>query len=160
MTASASARLLPGVGGDHVLFGHRLHGEDLAAVAAEDAVDVGQVVLALLVVVLQLRQRQQQVFDAAAVVAGEDFLDLSLLGGAIDLLDDVHEVTSVIADDAAVAEGVVEHRRRHAGGGFLFAVGAEQGGQHFAAKQGDVAGEEKDIAAVHLLDSGIAIFAA
>ena len=55
--------LLAAVDRQHVLRRHRLHRHHLLPGVAEDAVDVGEVVLALLVLVLQLRQGEQQLVE-------------------------------------------------------------------------------------------------
>ena len=95
---------------------------------------------------LSLRQGAEQLLDLHAVVAGEDLADLPLLGRAVDLLDDRDEIALGVADDPAVAGGVIQHGRRHAGGGLLLAVGLEQRLQHLAADQRAIAGQDEHIA--------------
>src|SRR5690606_23325929 len=96
----------------------------------------------------ELCQRLQQGVGADAVIAGEDFAYGPLGVGGVGFLDDLDELAVVVADDAAVAVGIVENGGSHGGGGLFLAMGIKERSQDFAADQGPVPGENDDIAAV------------
>ena len=73
---------------------------------AGDLDGVGQVVLALGVVVGELRQRLGEELGVEGEDPGVDLVDLALLGGGVLLLDDRLDVALVVADHPAVAERV------------------------------------------------------
>ena len=87
----------------HVVDGERADGE---AVLARDLDGVGQVVLALGVVVGQPRQRADQELRVEGEDPRADLGDLALLRRGVLLLDDPLDVTLVVAEDPPVAERV------------------------------------------------------
>ena len=71
--------LLARVDRQHVLGGHRLDGGNLMARRPENAVNVGEVIFALVIFILELRQSPEQFLDLHAVIAGENFANFPLL---------------------------------------------------------------------------------
>ena len=87
--------------------------------------DVGQVQLALGVVGAQGLERVEQRGPVEREDRAVDLADRELLRGRVAgglRLDDALDVAVVVAHDAAVAGRVVEHHRRHRGGGAVLGV--------------------------------------
>lgn len=80
-----------------------------------------------------------------AVVAGVDLADFQLLGGGIFVLDDAVELALVIAQDAAVAGGVIDDGGGERRDGVGAAMGFEQFLERFGSDERAVAGEDEDI---------------
>ena len=126
-------------------------GGDRVAGLAQGREDVGQVVLALGVVVGEAGEGGGQRRRVEGVGAGVDLADRQLPGigvaGGFGLDHPLH-VAGGGADDPAVGAGIVEldrqHRRRRRRGG----VGSEQAGDRLGRDQRHVAGEDE-----HRLDS-------
>ena len=78
---------------------------------AGQADDVGEVVLALGVVVAHARQGVDEELGVEGEDAGVDLADLALLGRGVLLLDDRLDVALGVADDPAVADGVAARCR-------------------------------------------------
>ena len=141
-----------------VVGGQRQH---LAAVGAADFKHIGEVVLALRVVVGHAGKRVEKRRRVEAIEAGVAFRDRGLLGRGVFLLDDArHRVA--LAHDAAVAEGVFHlHGEHHHGGIRLFALGDESG-DRLGGDQGAVARKhherafgDRSVVASHGLASGV-----
>ena len=90
--------------------------EHIAAGGATDLEHVGQVELALGVIAAHLHERLEERLRVEAVEPGVAFRDRGLGGVGVLLLDDALDAPVGVADDAPVAEGVVElHREHHHG---------------------------------------------
>ena len=74
--------------------------------------DVGEVVLALCVIVLECRKPCAKEPGRSSHDARVHFLDGSLLGVRVLLFDDARDVARIVANDAPVTRGVREHHRR------------------------------------------------
>ena len=112
--------------------------QHLAAVGTADFKHVGEVVLALRVVVGHAGERVEERRRVEAIEAGVAFRDRGLFGRGVFLLDDAcHRVA--LAHDAAVAEGVFHlHGEHHHGGARFLALGDERG-DRLRSDQGAVA---------------------
>jgi len=112
---------------------------DPATIAPGDLDDVGEVVLALGVVVGDPGDRVGEETSVEREDAAADLPDGGLLGGGVPLLDDRGDRRVGVAQDAAVAEGVRdlggEHGERPARVG---EVVGDQPGQRLALQQGRV----------------------
>ena len=88
---------------------HRLVGGMEAGLSKTDSDDVGQIVLALLVAILDRAQRCKKVGCGRDIHAGVDFVNLPLRLAGIFLLDDADRPGTVVAQNPAVAFWLVEH---------------------------------------------------
>ena len=126
--------------------GRRIDGADAVAHAAEHADDVGEVVLALGVVGREVAQRRAEQVATERVDAGADLVDGQLLERGVALLDDAQHTVGVglagAADDAAVAGGVVDHRREQRGGVAVGDVRGDEVVDGLRPQQRGVAGED------------------
>ena len=130
---------------------HGLHGDHFFAGLAEDAVNIGQIIFVFLVVDWSgYRGRKEKLFGFDAIIAREDLADFALVGGGIELFNDLDEIPFVVADDPAIAGWIIQDGRGHAGGGLFLMMGTEQGSQNFAANKRAIAGENEYVAAVFL----------
>ena len=109
LDARVHAQALGGVVG-----GKRQHG---ATSVSADLQHVGQIKLALRIIVADLGQRVKQRAGIEAIEPGIALVDGGLLGRGILLFDDALNLARLVADDAAVAGGVVKlHGQHHHGG--------------------------------------------
>jgi hypothetical protein len=119
-------------------FGRRVRGHHRHAAGDRLGHDVGQVVLALRIVVLQRAQPAVQVAGRDHHDAAVDFLDRALFRRRILFFDDAHDL-AILADDAAQAEGIVLHhgqdRQLVIAGRLDQALQAGAGGQRHVAVQ-------------------------
>ena len=136
LDAGVDAQALGGVVG-----GERKHG---AAGVAADLKHVGEVELALGVVVADLGQRVEQGARVEAIEAGVALVDRRLLGRGILLLDDALDLAVGIADDATVAGGVVQLHGEHHHGGVVLVAHLRQAGDGLRLDKRAVAGEHRE----------------
>ena len=99
-------KLLLVVDAQHVLGGDRVHDRDAGAVRPGDAEDVGDVVLAVRVVVAGPSEPVEERAGPEAVVGGVHLPDFELPGRRVLLLDDAFEVAGRIAENASVTRWV------------------------------------------------------
>src|SRR5581483_4545755 len=113
--------------------------------------DVGQVVLALVVLRREPAQRRREHAAAEAVDRRVPLGDGALVGRGVALFDHAHDVAVLAADDAAVAGGVVgvrgEHRARRTGEAVLLDEPGDRGG----AQQRRVTGQHEHVAVVEVV---------
>ena len=135
LDAGVDAQALGGVVG-----GERQHG---AAGVAADLEHVGEVELALGVVIADPGQRVEQGAGVEAVEAGVALVDRRLIGRGVLLLDDALDLPVGIADDAAVAGGVVQLHGEHHHGGVVLVAHLCQAGDGLGLDERAVAGEHR-----------------
>ena len=135
LDAGVDAQALGGVVG-----GERQHG---AASVAADLEHVGEIELALGVIIADLGQRVEQGAGVEAVEAGVALVDRCLLGRGVLLLDDALDLPVGIADDAAVAGGVVQLHGEHHHGGVVLVAHLCQAGDGLGLDERAVAGEHR-----------------
>ena len=135
LDAGVDAQALGGVVG-----GKRQHGT--AGVAA-DLKHVGKIELALGVVVADLGQRIEQGTRVEAVEAGVALVDRRLLGRGVLLLDDALDLAVGVADDAAVAGGIVQLHGEHHHGGVVLVAHLRQADDGLGLDERAVAGEHR-----------------
>ena len=135
LDAGVDAQALGGVVG-----GKRKHG---AAGVAADLEHVGEVELALGIVVADLSQRIEQSACVEAVEAGVALVDRRLLGRGVLLLDDALDLAVGIADDATVTGGVVQLHGEHHHGGVVPVAHLRQAGDGLGLDERAVAGEHR-----------------
>ena len=135
LDAGVDAQALGGVVG-----GKRQHGT--TGVAA-DLKHVGEIELALGVVVADLGQRVEQGASVETVEAGVALVDRRLLGRGVLLLDDALDLAVGIADDAAVAGGVVQLHGEHHHGGVVLIAHLRQAGDSLGLDERAVAREHR-----------------
>ena len=141
-----------------ILGGQRQH---LAAVGAADFEHVGEVVLALRVVVGHAGKRVEEHRRVEAIEAGVALGDRGFLGRGVLLLDDAHH-RFAFAHDSTVAEGVFHlHGEHHHGGARFLALGDERG-DRLGGDQGAVARKhderafgDRTVSAGHSLTGGV-----
>ncbi|MNX76259.1 hypothetical protein D3C86_1077620 [compost metagenome] len=139
-------QLQPGVDArDLDLVVGRVGGDD-QALAVEGRHRVGQVVLALGVVVADALEGREQLGPVGEVDPGVDFADFALGLGGVLVLDDPRQVTGLVAHDAAVARGVLGLEGEHRQSGAGLAVGLEHREQGPGAQEGHVAAQDDDLA--------------
>jgi hypothetical protein len=143
MDGSELGELLPVVDAQTLarIRGH--HRLEAPAVVAEDADDVGEVVLALLVLRRHSVQRGPEGGGVEAVDAGADLVDLALRGRGVAMLDDGGG-PAVLADHAPVAGGIVDARGKERGGGPGRGVVLDEPAQHRLRHQQLVARDDED----------------
>jgi hypothetical protein len=124
----------------------RLGGGDPAALRQHLGHQVGQVVLALVVVGAQLGQAVED-RSAEHVHAGAHLTQLALGGAGVALLDDPGDGPAPVAQHPAVAGRVTEGAGGEGGGGPGRAVGVKQPLQQRRGDQRGVAGQDQDVAA-------------
>lgn len=129
------------------LDGHRgpgLHGAHTAAVGLRDREDVGEVDLALSVVLAEAPERGAQHRGVEHVHRRVDLADLALLVRRVLVLDDPGDVTVGVAQDPAVAGRVVDDGREDRHGVLAGGVLREQVGERLGVDQRGVAREDDD----------------
>jgi hypothetical protein len=119
------------------------------ALGAQGGEDVGQVVLALGVVIGEPGEGGGQRRRVEGVGAGVDLVDRQLLragvaGAGAFRLDHALDLAAGAADDAAVGAGIVELDRQHRRGRRGSLMGLEQPGDRLGGDQRHVAGEDED----------------
>ena len=122
-------------------------GDHLAPALADQRQDVGQVVLALGVVVGEPVEGLGERPGGEGVGAGVDLLDRELLGGGVAgllRLDDPLDLAVRRTDDPAEGAGVLELGGHHRRGGAGLRVCREQALDDVGAEQGRVAGEDEN----------------
>ena len=135
LDAGVDAQTLGGVVG-----GERQHGT--AGVAA-NLEHVGEVELALGVVIADLGQRVEQGAGVEAVEAGVALVDRRLLGRGVLLLDDALHLAVGVADDATVASGIVQLHGEHHHGGVVLVAHLRQTGDGLGLDERAVAGKHR-----------------
>ena len=105
---------------------------------------VGEVVLALGVVVADLAQRLGQELGVEGQDPGVDLPDLALVDARVLLLDDRHDVAVGVADDPAVAVRVGDDPAEDAHGTLCRLVLGGEGAQRVALEQRGVAVRDQD----------------
>ena len=105
LNARVHAQALGGVVG-----GKRQHG---AASVSADLQHVGQIKLALRIIVADLGQRVKQRAGIEAIEPGIALVDGGLLGRGILLFDDALNLASLVANDASITGGVVKLHGQH-----------------------------------------------
>ncbi|CKR53161.1 Uncharacterised protein [Mycobacterium tuberculosis] len=118
------------------------------AVGAQDGDDVGEVELLLGVVGAQPAQCGPQRGDVEGVDAGVDFADFPLRWCRVGLLHDRHDFVILGAQDAAVAEGIIQRRGQHRHRSRHRAVGGDQVGQRVGVQQRGISRGDHDVAGV------------
>ncbi len=121
---------------------------DREPVAVGDTDQVGEVVLALGVVVADPRQRRGQEAGVQRQDAAVDLAYGGLLGGGVLLLDDGGDRAGGVADDPAVAERILGLAGQHGQGATGRAVVGHQRLQRLALEQRGVAVHHHDRAVI------------
>jgi hypothetical protein len=106
MGALQFGQLLAAVDAQHLPLGGRVAGDDLFAFGGGHADHVGEVVLALGILVGEPRQPAGQLAGGQAEDAGVHLVDGQLLGAGVLVLDDALHLAPRVAHDAAVAGGL------------------------------------------------------
>ena len=135
LDAGVDAQALGGVVG-----GKRQHG---AAGVAANLEHVGEVELALSVVVADLGQRVEQGTGVEAVEAGVALVDRRLLGRGVLLLDDALDLAVGVADDATVTSGIVQLHGEHHHSGVVLVAHLRQAGDGLGLDERAVAGKHR-----------------
>ena len=106
--------------------------------------DVGEVVLALRVVVGELAQCGPEQIASERVDARADLVHVEFLGRRVAVLDDPLGLAVVLADDAAVAGGIVDDAREEGRRIAVGHMGLDEVGQRLGSQQRRVAGQDDD----------------
>src|SRR5438270_11849085 len=122
------------------------HRHDLVAGVVEHGDDVGQVVLARLVLGAEAAEGRGKEAAPEAVDRGVDLFDRTLIFRGEGVLDDAAHPLVLVVEDALVAARLRQPGRQHCACGVGLAVLAHEGSEGCRAEQGRVAGENDDVA--------------